>query len=213
MELKTRFEQYLTKQKEVNAGYDSYEHMSEQEIATFNLLCDDVSDIIHGIETDFIELVGADYRRNQAALLATWWAGHLRKDHAPSRDTGMRIETPTDAMAFLLIRAQSKTPVIDGGTIAKFESHLAALLEESIEKSLATTHEYHNRSSYHVPVGVDYGPDRMLIMAAEDADWVHTSFPWKTITVITPLGVIAREGYGGKKVELQSWVDYFDGSG
>jgi len=123
-------------------------------------------------------------------LAAEWWSDkvcHPKFDNGDSSQTGGM----TMMMAMLCTK-----PV---------QNDSKQLFTDILAKKIIPVLESIDRD---VILSVDYGPDRMLHDAAQEADIPSTNFPWKTTMWITNHHVAVRYGYRAPIEYLYMDIDY-----
>ena len=129
--------------------------------------------------------------KSVARTAAKWWADFLRNGNAPL-DNGDKSETGaiTFILASLLHSAETSNTRPDDAQ--KYEDALASILETQ-------------KDARWFSVGVDYGPDPILLEAARIAnvDLGSTKLPWKTTMFVDQGKITYRMGYGADEKELE----------
>lgn len=126
-----------------------------------------------------------------AVAVAEWWAdkaGIVTGNGDQSDRGGM-----TTVFA-VLAGAQGQT--IAPSKREAFVDALARRVTESLTRQAESSSDYEPS----VTIGVDYGPDPMLVEAAQEAGVAAGAFPWKTMTWTYPTHVATSLGYGGQTV-------------
>lgn len=133
---------------------------------------------------------------NEAQIAAKWWADKLCAKKLAGRDYARPGEISADAQMIALMT--SKRPDFPDAQVESFE--LALQIKIAAEIVVAQ----HGRDDFHFSLGVDYHPDYMLQLAAQDAGikTLDGFLSWKTRMWISNGEVKVREGYGAPMVYL-----------
>jgi hypothetical protein len=120
-----------------------------------------------------------------AIAAATWWASQLGVIRTNGTDDGM------SAMFQILAQAQRPTDSADVGE--RFAGILAAKVQSELDRLTKI------RPDFDVTLDVDYGPDRILGDAADQAG-VRGGFPMKTTMWVRTDYVTVSAGYQAESV-------------